>query len=71
MKKVLLGILMMFSVVIYCQQVATYNPLVGITSITDPRGETLYYTYDAFNRLEHVKDAEGNILNKNEYNYKN
>ena len=49
----------------------TYDPLIGVTSMTDPRGETLYYTYDAFNRLEHVKDAEGNILNKNEYNYKN
>lgn len=49
----------------------TYNPLVGITSITDPRGETLYYTYDAFHRLEKIKDAQGNILSKNLYHYKN
>lgn len=49
----------------------TYDPLIGITSMTDPRGRTVYYHYDAFNRLEYVKDAEDNILNKNEYNYKN
>lgn len=49
----------------------TYDPLIGVTSITDPRGRTVYYHYDAFNRLEQVKDHEGNILNKNEYNYKN
>ncbi len=49
----------------------TYDPLVGVTSITDPRGETIYYQYDTFQRLELVKDAEGNVLRKNEYNYKN
>jgi YD repeat-containing protein len=49
----------------------TYDPLIGVTSITDPRGETVYYHYDDFNRLQFVKDAEGNILSKNEYNYKN
>uniref|UniRef100_UPI003F6BF285 RHS repeat domain-containing protein n=1 Tax=Polaribacter sp. TaxID=1920175 RepID=UPI003F6BF285 len=49
----------------------TYDPLIGVTSITDPRGQTIYYHYDSFNRLEFVKDNEGNILSKNEYNYKN
>lgn len=49
----------------------TYDPLIGVTSMTDPRGETIYYYYDAFNRLEFVKDALGNILSKNEYHYKN
>ncbi len=48
----------------------TYDPLVGVTSITDPKGYTMYYEYDAFNRLEHVKDAEGNLLSTNDYNYK-
>ncbi len=49
----------------------TYDPLIGITSITDPRGQTIYYHYDEFNRLQVVKDAEGNVLSKNEYHYKN
>ena len=49
----------------------TYNKLIGVTSIIDPRGEALYYHYDDFNRLEFVKDAQGNILSKNQYNYKN
>ena len=49
----------------------TYDTLVGVTSMTDPRGRTFYYHYDAFNRLEAVKDHDGNTLNKTEYNYKN
>ena len=49
----------------------TYDPLLGITSITDPRGETIYYEYDDFNRLKFVKDTQRNILSKNEYKYKN
>ncbi len=48
----------------------TYDPLIGVTSITDPKGEAIYYHYDNFNRLEYVKDAQGNILSKNEYRYK-
>lgn len=48
----------------------TYDPLIGVTSITDLRGETIYYDYDDFNRLEFVKDANGNILSKNQYHYK-
>ena len=49
----------------------TYKKLVGISSITDPRGQTVYYHYDDFNRLEFVKDDSGNILTNNQYNYKN
>ena len=48
----------------------TYDPLVGVTSVTDPRGQTVYYQYDAFGRLEYVKDKDGNLLSKNEYNHK-
>jgi YD repeat-containing protein len=48
----------------------TYEPLVGITSMTDPRGYKTTYKYDEFNRLQYVKDAEGNILSENEYKYR-
>ncbi|WP_323028530.1 hypothetical protein [Gelidibacter japonicus] len=49
----------------------TYFPTVGMTSQTNTRGETVYFHYDDLNRLEYVNDDEGNILSKNEYNYKN
>ncbi len=49
----------------------TYDPLIGVTSITDPRGEVVYYEYDEFNRLRFVKNTEGEILKEHTYNYKN
>ncbi len=49
----------------------TYDPLVGVTSITDPKGYTMHYFYDDFNRLEFIKDAEGKLISENKYNYKN
>ncbi|NVK52504.1 MAG: hypothetical protein HWD85_06180 [Flavobacteriaceae bacterium] len=49
----------------------TYDPLIGITSITDNRGKTIYYNYDSFGRLEYVRDHNNKVLKKNEYNYKN
>lgn len=48
----------------------TYTPLVGITSVTDPKGITSYYTYDTFGRLQYVKDQNLNVLQKYCYNYK-
>ena len=49
----------------------TYEPLIGVTSSTDPRGQTVYYHYDDYHRLEYITDNDGKILNKNVYNYKN
>ncbi|MNQ94287.1 hypothetical protein D3C85_1097960 [compost metagenome] len=49
----------------------TYLPLVGISSITDPKGNLTTYTYDSFGRLEFVKDAQGNLISQNQYHYKN
>ncbi|BFP43254.1 hypothetical protein FGF1_40990 [Flavobacteriaceae bacterium GF1] len=49
----------------------TYDPLVGITSMTDPKGYTTYYEYDDFNRLKSVKDAGNNLVTDYEYHYKN
>ncbi|SEP32775.1 YD repeat-containing protein [Flavobacterium sp. CF108] len=48
----------------------TYLPLVGVSTITDPKGYTTTYTYDSAGRLEFVKDNAGNILSENQYNYK-
>ncbi len=47
----------------------TYDPLVGVTSVTDPRGETVYYVYDSFNRLKEVRDDGGNLVTDYEYHY--
>lgn len=47
-----------------------YKPLIGVTSITDANGLTIYYEYDEFNRIKNIKDYEGNILKSIEYNYR-
>lgn len=49
----------------------TYLPLVGISTITDPRGQKTSYFYDSFGRLIQVKDHNNNILSENVYKYKN
>ncbi|WP_191408332.1 DUF5977 domain-containing protein, partial [Flavobacterium bizetiae] len=48
----------------------TYNPLVGVTSVTDPKGIGSYYEYNTFGRLKFVKDKDLNVLQKYCYNYK-
>jgi len=50
---------------------ATYDPLIGLTSVIDSRGKVTYYQYDNFNRLKSIKDHDGNIIEQMEYNYKN
>jgi YD repeat-containing protein len=49
----------------------THKPLVGVSTITDPRGITVYYDYDEQNRLKSVKDHNGNLVSEHEYKYKN
>lgn len=49
----------------------TYKPLVGMTSMTDPRGVVTTYEYDSFGRLSKVKDANGKIINSYDYHYQN
>ena len=48
----------------------TYKPLIGIASETLPNGNTVYYYYDAFGRLETIKDFNNNPVKSYEYNYK-
>ena len=48
----------------------TYKPLIGISTMTDPKGDKMTYEYDEFNRLKQVKDQDGNVLSENQYNYK-
>lgn len=49
----------------------TYKPLVGMTSMTDPRGVTTNYTYDTFNRLYLASNDDKNILSRYRYGYQN
>jgi len=47
----------------------TYDPLIGITSTTDPKGEVSFYEYDTFSRLMNIKDTNGNIIKHMDYHY--
>jgi hypothetical protein len=47
----------------------TYLPLVGISSQTDERGLTTYFSYDSYNRLAIVRDHQNNILKQYDYYY--
>ena len=46
----------------------TYDPLIGLTSVTNPIGLTSYYKYDENGRLEKVIDENGKELQGVEYN---
>lgn len=50
----------------------TYDPLVGVTSITPPSGIREVYIYDTTNRLKEIREnnASGKLLKEFKYNYK-
>jgi YD repeat-containing protein len=48
----------------------TYDPLIGITTTTDPKSEVSFYEYDTFSRLMNIKDKDGNIIKHMDYHYK-
>lgn len=47
-----------------------YKPLVGIESITNPQGVTVYYIYDEMGRLKTIEDDDKNTIEYYEYQYK-
>jgi YD repeat-containing protein len=49
----------------------SYDPLLGIRSQTDTRGRSTYYEYDSFGRLSVIRDDNGAIVKKMDYNYRN
>jgi YD repeat-containing protein len=50
---------------------ATYTPMVGKTSETDPSGKTISYQYDGLNRLQTIRDQNNNVLKQYAYQYSN
>jgi len=48
----------------------TYKPLVGVRTITNPKGDIVTYDYDDFGRLIRVYDSQGNPVSENEYHYR-
>ena len=48
----------------------TYKPLVGMLTMTDPRGVVTNYEYDDFGRLKKVIQA-GKVIESYDYHYKN
>ncbi|WP_083627307.1 hypothetical protein [Mucilaginibacter polytrichastri] len=50
--------------------VMTYSPLLGASTITDPIGNTLKYTYNSEGKLLFVKDKYDNILTENQYHFR-
>lgn len=51
-----------------------YNPLIGVTSVTNPSGKVTNYYYDSNNRLKEIsiiEDGKTNILEQYYYHYYN
>lgn len=47
----------------------TYKPLIGVSTVTDVKNQTLHYVYDIHNKLKQVTDNDNNILRESEYYY--
>lgn len=48
----------------------SYDPLIGVTTVTPSNGVREFYRYDSSGRLVAVKDANGNIVKEVKYNNK-
>lgn len=49
----------------------TYDPLIGLRSITPPSGIRENYIYDSAGRLQKIVDINGRTVKEMKYNYKN
>lgn len=47
-----------------------HKPLIGVSCIIDAKGDKITYHYDLNNRLQFIKDKNGNILSENEYHFR-
>lgn len=47
-----------------------HKPYVGVSRMTSPNGQTMYYHYDELQRLVKVVDQFGAILSENEYKFR-
>lgn len=48
----------------------TFDPMVGMVAMYDPSARKTTYSYDAFRRLETIKDLNNELLQDYEYHYK-
>jgi hypothetical protein len=48
----------------------TFEPSIGMTSMTDAAGMTTYFEFDSFARFKLARDANNNIIKNFVYNYK-
>ncbi|ALR29241.1 hypothetical protein ATE47_01265 [Chryseobacterium sp. IHB B 17019] len=48
----------------------SYDPVIGVRSVTPPSGISEFYKYDSNSRLERIEDVNGKLLKEFKYNYK-
>jgi hypothetical protein len=48
----------------------TYNPLIGMSTKTNPNGVVAYYNYDSFNLLKNIRNNTSNVIKTFDYHYK-
>lgn len=53
----------------YLMTTYIYDPVFGLTSITNPSAVTIHYEYDSWGRLIRTKDMDGNTIQQYSYNY--
>lgn len=47
----------------------THDPVIGVTSVSDANNKPAFYEYDKLNRLNIIRDQDGNIIKHYQYYY--